>query len=724
MKRIRLFWVICGFLLAGISLLTSCNKEFPRRMSVVTLPVDSLLSIARGHIIDMGEDGISGHGFVYDSNALISANAQRIQLGTSSKTGLYEAMLTNLMPHTRYYINSFVVSGSQTTYGDPVVSFITAMNLPEVKTESLTDITDSTATCHGDVTQDGGAQVTSRGICWSILTQPTLLNDHTIDGSGTGKYTGDLNHLKRDTTYFVRSYASNNAGTAYGNELSIKAGESHTSPTVTTAEVTAITQTAATTGGEVVSEGGSPVTSRGVCWSLNPYPVTSDTKTVDGSGPGQFVSSVTGLTANTTYYLRAYAINAVGTAYGDEKQFKSSQEVTVPSITTAAVTNVTNTSAVSGGTVTSDGGANITARGVCWSTGYDPTIADAHTNDGTGAGSFISQITGLQANTFYRVRAYATNSVGTSYGAQQTFSTLQNPALPTVSTAQAMNVTTTTATTGGNVTSDGGSTVTTRGVCWSTSTNPSTANSHTTDGTGTGVFTSNIAGLSSSTNYYIRAYASNNVGTAYGNQITISTLSSFTCGQALAYEGKYYSTVQIGSQCWFRENLNVGTRINGNQNQTNNSIKEKYCQNDLEANCDIYGGLYQWNEAMQYSTSQGVQGLCPPGWHVPSSNSWGTLANNLGGGSVSGGKLKETGTAHWASPNTGATNSSGFTGLPGGYKSITGGFISLNTYGNLITSTQDNSTFAWVWILCYDTQSYYQYSWEKINGFSLRCLKD
>ncbi len=530
MKWIRLFCVVGGLLLAG-SLLTSCNKEFPRRMSVVTLPVDSLLSIARGHIIDMGEDGISGHGFVYDSNALISANAQRIQLGTSSKTGLYEAMLTNLMPHTRYYINSFVVSGSQTTYGDPVVSFITAMNLPEVKTESLTDITDSTATCHGDVTQDGGAQVTSFGVCWSVLTQPTLLNNHTVDGSGTGKYTGALNHLKRDTTYFVRTYASNNAGTAYGNELSFKAGESHTSPTVTTAEVTAITQTAATTGGEVVSEGGSAVTSRGVCWSLNPYPVTSDTKTVDGSGSGQFVSSVTGLTANTTYYLRAYAINAVGTAYGDEKRFKSSQEVTAPSVTTAAVTNVTNASATSGGTVTSDGGANVTARGVCWSTGYDPTIADAHTNDGTGAGSFISQIAGIQANTFYRVRAYATNSAGTSYGTQQTFSTLQSPALPTVSTAQAMNITTTTATTGGTVTSDGGSTVTARGVCYSTSSNPTLANSHTTDGSGMGTFVSNLTGLTPNATYYVKAYATNGVGTTYGNEISFLTSMAFFIGQ-------------------------------------------------------------------------------------------------------------------------------------------------------------------------------------------------
>ena len=220
MKRKILFSVFGGFLIVGITLLTSCNKEFPRRMSVVTLPVDSLLAMARGQIIDMGESGISQHGFVYDSTALISANAQRIQLGSASNTGLYEALLTNLRPHTRYYINSFLISGDQITYGDVVVYFVTAMNLPEVKTDSLTDITDSTATCSGDIIQDGGAQVNARGICWSKLTQPTLLNDHSVDGSGTGKFTGGLIHLEKNATYFVRAYASNNAGTSYGNELS------------------------------------------------------------------------------------------------------------------------------------------------------------------------------------------------------------------------------------------------------------------------------------------------------------------------------------------------------------------------------------------------------------------------------------------------------------------------------------------------------------------------
>jgi hypothetical protein len=198
----------------------------------------------------------------------------------------------------------------------------------------------------------------------------------------------------------------------------------------------------------------------------------------------------------------------------------------IPTVTTAAVTNITQTTATSGGTVTSDGGATVTARGVCWSTSSNPTTADSHTSDGSGTGTFISNLNGLTANTLYYVRAYATNSVGTAYGNEVTFSTLPNPVLPTVTTTAVTNIAQTTATSGGDVTSDGGTTVTARGVCWDTSSNPTTANSHTTDGSGTGTFVSNLTGLTPNTLYYVRAYATNSLGTAYGNEVSFTTLQT------------------------------------------------------------------------------------------------------------------------------------------------------------------------------------------------------
>ena len=175
-------------------------------------------------------------------------------------------------------------------------------------------------------------------------------------------------------------------------------------------------------GGNVTFDGWSEITARGVCWSTSPNPTINDSKTTDGSGIGSFTSNITGLADGTTYYVRAYATNSKGTAYGEEKSFTTIAK-TLPQITTANVTSITANTAVCGGNVTSDGNATITARGVCWSTSPNPTITDNKTTDGSGIGSFTSNITGLTLNTTYYVRAYATNEKGTAYGEEKSFAT-------------------------------------------------------------------------------------------------------------------------------------------------------------------------------------------------------------------------------------------------------------------------------------------------------------
>jgi len=211
-----------------------------------------------------------------------------------------------------------------------------------------------------------------------------------------------------------------------------------------------------------------------------------------------------------------------------------------------------------------------------------------------------------------------------------------------------------------------------------------------------------------------------------------------TCGQQASFlqcgdllvdnrDGKKYQTVQIGTQCWMAENLNVGTRINGISNQTNNGTIEKYCYDNLETNCNIYGGLYQWDEMMGYITTPGVQGICPPtgGWHLPTDAEWTTLTTFLGGESVAGGKMKETGTTHWNSPNTGATNSSGFTGLPDGYRYINGIFSEMSIVGYWWSSSEYNSSEAWVRNLYFTNTAVERSNHNKVqHGFSVRCIKD
>ncbi|MBM3435324.1 MAG: hypothetical protein FJY07_03790, partial [Bacteroidetes bacterium] len=187
------------------------------------------------------------------------------------------------------------------------------------------------------------------------------------------------------------------------------------------------------------------------------------------------------------------------------------------------------------------------------------------------------------------------------------------------------------------------------------------------------------------------------------------TTSAFDCGTTLTdyRDGKTYPTVLIGTQCWMAKNINIGTRIEGVNNASNNGIIEKYCTGNLESNCNVYGGLYQWSEMMQYTTTPGTQGICTPGWHLPTDNELktleGTVDSQYGVGNPvwdltgdrgldAGGNLKETGVSHWAFPNNGATNSSGFTALPGGARNTDGTYPGLTIYGRFWTSTESGST--------------------------------
>lgn len=191
----------------------------------------------------------------------------------------------------------------------------------------------------------------------------------------------------------------------------------------------------------------------------------------------------------------------------------------------------------------------------------------------------------------------------------------------------------------------------------------------------------------------------------------------------ILYGGKHYKTVQIGFQCWMKENLNIGIRINGNQQQTNDGFTQKYCYDNDESNCDVYGGMYQWPELMKYVTTEGAQGICPTGWHIPTDNEGTTLTTYLGGENIAGGKMKETGTVHWLSPNTGATNSSGFTALPAGYINPEGSFLELSASANFWTSSQ-NSPWVWCRYIYWNSEMIYRDFFPGLNGWHVRCLKD
>ncbi len=226
----------------------------------------------------------------------------------------------------------------------------------------------------------------------------------------------------------------------------------------------------------------------------------------------------------------------------------------------------------------------------------------------------------------------------------------------------------------------------------------------------------------------------------------VSSPGTFACGQTVTYAGESYPTVQIGTQCWFQKNVNAGAMVQGANDQANNGILEKYCYNDDTANCTIYGGLYQWAEAVQYQNGASnttspspaltgnVKGICPTGWHLPSDGEFCTLttfldasvnclANNQFSGTDVGGKMKST-SGLWNSPNAGATNSSGFSALPGGYREILGSFNTIGSTFQKWTSSESSSQNG-IYHIYWNNNSLGQRSTNlKHYGFSIRCLKD
>jgi hypothetical protein len=292
--------------------------------------------------------------------------------------------------------------------------------------------------------------------------------------------------------------------------------------TLITATVSPITATSVVTGGTVTSSGSDEVITRGVCWGTAHNPTVADNKTSDGNGSGYFTSSITGLMSNTAYYVRAYATNSLGTAYGNEISFTTDQNA-LATLTTNAITDITVASAISGGNIVSNGGSPVTDWGVCWSTSEHPTTGNdknSLTGNKGGAGIFVGVLHDLNQGTIYFVRAYAVNSAGTAYGNEISFYTQFS-----VTTSAIVSFTTNSAVVTGNIIgSQNADHLKENGVCWSTSRNPTTADSKIMNVTYSGIFTTSLTGLAQGTTYFVRAYALYDNGpTIYGNELNFTT---------------------------------------------------------------------------------------------------------------------------------------------------------------------------------------------------------
>ena len=401
------------------------------------------------------------------------------------------------------------------------------------------------------------------------------------------------------------------------------------------------------------------------------------------------------------------------------------KDPTLPVLTTNEVIEITTNSATISGNVAEDGGAEITARGICWGTVTMPTLSDNFKPSGIGLGKFSCVISELEPNTAYYVRAFAENRVGIAYGNEVTFKT--GIAAPSVTTGQVTGVTNNSAICAGTVTYSGGAPVLEKGICWSQTPDPDLDDSHASVSAGTDTYTCTLTGLSSGSRYYARAYVKNEVGTGYGEQVVFNT-------KVTDIEGNMYGTVYIGNQVWMTENLRT-TRLNDDTQIPNIIDNDEWISVSTSAYCwynndktfkPTYGALYNW-----FTINSGK--LCPAGWHVPSDTEFNSLEIALGmqadqshvwgwRGTNHGFKMKNN--TGWGENGNG-NNSSGFSAIPGGYRfGADGTFVFQTTITYWWASTENDADRGWYRRLDSASDQVYRASTSKKGGKYVRCVKD
>ena len=554
--------------------------------------------------------------------------------------------------------------------------------LATVTTHMVSDITVTTAISGGNVTTTGGAEVTARGICWSTSPNPTINDNHTSDGDGTGSFISNITGLTVNTTYYVRAYAVNSVGVSYGNELSFS--------------TTAIGNDGLPCAGAatVTDYDGNTYNTIQIgdqCWMKENLRTTHYSNgdsipagTTHGTSPYRYCPNNDPNNVSTYGYLYNWAAVMNGASSGSANpsgiQGVCPMGWHVPSNAEfAQLTGYVGSHSeyVCGNDSTSIAKALVSSTG--WdnvpysctacnnqednnATGFSLLPAGVYSTNvsvygpyiGFGSYAFLWSATDYDPGYAYYCNISCSFEIANCYSSPKEYGfsvrCLRNDtdsattSIPFVTTNVVTNITANSATCGGTVTDDGGLSVTARGVCWSTSPYPTVNDSYTTEGSGTGSFTSSMTGLTHDVMYYVRAYATNSMGTGYGDMMSFiipNPDDSQPCPGAatmIDYDGNIYNTVQIGDQCWMKENLRTTHYANGDSialgSGTSLTMAYRYYPNNNSANVSDYGYLYNWAALMHGTGSSsanpsGVQGICPAGWHVPSDAEWTQLEEYL-----------------------------------------------------------------------------------------------
>ena len=514
--------------------------------------IGGIRAVLNAYVVRDLNPSITEYGFVYSTSPAprLTNGAQKVSQVGTPKIGTYSMLVEGLENNTQYYACAYVSNSSETIYGEQT-EFTTTSHIPAFLNIDTTQVRATSISLVYEMS-DGGLPLEEVGICWSTAPVPTIEDNYKKTGSEAKQYKTTITELEINTLYYIRAYARNSESESYSTQIAISTTDGL--PSVKTHNASPTSITSITVSGEIIDNGGFAISERGFCYSsTNAEPTLSELKTMSGSGSGLFNASINDLDVATKYYVRAYATNSIGTAYGQALPVTTNNGVAT--IKLEGISDTTATTASASVKILTNGGAPIQRCGVCWSTQANPTINDyiIIANGNLLNTNYICNLSDLKPDTKYFVRGFVTTSVTTSYSDESCEFTTNN-GLPIVKTIDPEeNITKNSIVAVGNVIDDGGAEIIERGVVYSTLPYPTLENSsNVSGGKGLGYFSVTITGIAPLQNtYYIRAYAKNVYGISYGDQIAITQeQAEYASLRTMTYSGYTYKIKFIGSFAW------------------------------------------------------------------------------------------------------------------------------------------------------------------------------
>jgi len=499
------------------------TTEAPTVTTQEATNVLSTTATLNGNITDLGGDNINmTRGFEYGTTI---AYGTEIAPTGNFMTGAYTYNLTGLECGEHTYHYRAIATNSVDTGNGVDKTFVTTActSAPTVTTQDADNITLTTATLHGNITDVDEENATTRGFEYG---ETESYDETTIETEGgpfnTGAYTANITGLTCGKEYNFRSYATNGGGTGDGANLTFETSACPTAPTMTTQSAGTITQTGAILNGNMTNNGGEDATERGFYYGITTaYGQTISSTSPPLLGTGAYTKTLTGLTCGITYHYKAFATNTGGTGEGaSDVEFSTTPCTIAPTVVTEATSLITSTTARLNGDVTFTGYESVIERGF----EYGITTAyglEKHSTGTFSTGAYAENITSLLCNTTYHFRAYAKNSQFTSYSADAQFTTTACISPPTLTTQSAISVARDTATLRGTIDTLGEN-ATTRGFYYGTTTSYGSTSSET-GSYPVGAYTINVSSLLCETTYHYQAFATNGGGTGLGNDQTFLT---------------------------------------------------------------------------------------------------------------------------------------------------------------------------------------------------------